>query len=89
LVATTLARTLRVIPRCGKPALEQEHEARAHEEQQDRVCGRGRYPKPSQPGGSLVFGDGHRVDLAHAAVIEVAGVGVVEAVLAAATTGRE
>ena len=70
-------------------ALEQEDEARPDEQHQQRVAVRA-VAEPPQPRGALVLGDGHRVDLAGPAVVEVAGVGVVEAVLALPpAVGRE
>ena len=61
-------------------ALEQEDEARADQQHQHRVAVEA-VAEPPQAGGVLVLGDGHRVDLADAAVVEVAGVGVVQRVL--------
>ena len=64
----------------GEAPLEQEHEARPDEKQQQRVPV-GPVGEPPDRRGGLVFGEGHRVDLAGPAPVEVAGVRVVEAVL--------
>ena len=63
-----------------EPALEEKDEARANQQHQERIAVDA-VPEPPQAGGALVLGEGHRVDLADAAMVEVAGVRVVDPVL--------
>ena len=63
-----------------EPALEEKDEARADQQHQERIAVDA-VPEPPQAGGALVLGEGHRVDLADAAMVEVAGVRVVDPVL--------
>ncbi len=65
----------------GEAALEEEDEAGAHQQHQERVPVEA-VAEPAQAGRALVLAEGHGVDLADAAVLEIAGVRVVDGVLA-------
>jgi hypothetical protein len=68
-------------PSLREASFEQEDEARADEEHEQGVAVEPIAESP-RAGGALVLGERHRVDLPGPAVVEVAGVGVVEGVLA-------
>ena len=81
LVTTTLSRIAGVMPRCGKRRSNRKTRRRADQQHQHGVAVEP-VAEPSQARRALVFLDGHRVDLADAAVLEVSRVGVVDGVLA-------